>query len=63
MCDRTFEEIEIGGHRIRVKVATWRGRLVNVQPEFDDVAAAAGALGRPVVDVLAEAAESRRISG
>ena len=63
VCDRSFEEIEIGGHPIRVKVATWRGRRVNVQPEFDDVVAVAGALGRPVVDVLAEAAESTRISG
>ena len=61
MCDRTFEEIEIGGHRIRIKVATWRGRRVNLQPEFDDVAAAAGALGRPVVDVLAEAAAAARL--
>jgi uncharacterized protein (TIGR00299 family) protein len=56
MCDRSFEEIELDGHRIRVKVATWRGRRVNVQPEFDDVVTAARALGRPVVDVLAEAA-------
>ncbi len=55
LCDRSFEEIEIDGQRIRVKVATWRGRRVNSQPEFDDVVAAAGALGRPVIDVLAEA--------
>ncbi len=55
LCDRSFEEIEIDGQPIRVKVATWRGRRVNSQPEFDDVVAAAGALGRPVIDVLAEA--------
>ena len=62
MCDRSFEEIEIGGHPIRVKVATWRGRRVNVQPEFDDVVAAAQALGRPSVDVLAEAAAKTKES-
>jgi uncharacterized protein (TIGR00299 family) protein len=60
MCDRAFEKVELGGHPIRVKVATWRGRRVNVQPEFDDVVAAASALGRPVVDVLAEAADAAR---
>lgn len=53
-CERSFEEIEIDGQRIRVKVASWRGRRVNSQPEFDDVVAAAGTLGRPVIDVLGE---------
>jgi uncharacterized protein (DUF111 family) len=36
------------------------GELVNAQPEYDDVARAAAALGRPVSAVLAEAvAESQ----
>ena len=31
------------------------GEVVNVQPEFEDVAAAARALGRPVKTLMAEA--------
>jgi pyridinium-3,5-bisthiocarboxylic acid mononucleotide nickel chelatase len=33
---------------------------VNVQPEYDDVARAAKATGRPVMDVLADAAAASR---
>jgi dTDP-4-amino-4,6-dideoxygalactose transaminase len=40
---------------LRVKLARLDGVVVNAQPEYDDVARAAGALGRPVNDVLAEA--------
>ncbi len=54
-CDRTFSNVDIGGHPVSVKVASAGGRVVNVQPEYDDVAAAAVALGRPVKQVLAEA--------
>jgi len=61
VCDREFGTVAVGGQQVVVKIATWRGRRVNVQPEFDSVVAAAKALGRPVVDVLAEAmAEARR---
>ncbi len=44
------------GSAVRVKVARLDGRVVNASPEFDDVAAAAAAAGRPVKAVLAEAA-------
>jgi hypothetical protein len=38
--------------------------VVNAMPEYDDVARAAVALGRPVADVLAEAvAASRKLLG
>jgi uncharacterized protein (DUF111 family) len=60
VCDRSFETVDVGGQQIVVKVATWRGRRVNAQPEFDSVVSAAHALGRPVVDVLAEAAAAVR---
>jgi pyridinium-3,5-bisthiocarboxylic acid mononucleotide nickel chelatase len=53
--DRKLAAVEIGGHRVSVKVARHRGRVVNVQPEYDDVAAAAAAASRPVKDVLADA--------
>jgi len=54
--DREFRTVSIGGLDIRVKVAKSEGAVVNVQPEYDDVVAAATALGRPAKSVLAEAA-------
>ena len=54
--DREERTLPVAGHQVRVKVARLEGRVVNVQPEYDDVAAAAAATGRPVKDVLAEAA-------
>jgi pyridinium-3,5-bisthiocarboxylic acid mononucleotide nickel chelatase len=42
--------VEVGGHRIGVKLGAGR-----VKVEHDDAAAAAAALGRPLRDVLAEA--------
>jgi uncharacterized protein (TIGR00299 family) protein len=47
--------VEVGGRRIRVKVARHEGDVVNVQPEYEDVVAAAHALGRPAKAVLAAA--------
>ncbi|MEJ7743165.1 MAG: nickel insertion protein [Nocardioidaceae bacterium] len=40
---------------IAVKIARVDGTVVNVQPEYDDVLAAAAKLDRPVKAVLAEA--------
>lgn len=53
--EREETSVEVAGQRIRVKVARWQGRVVNTMPEYDDVAAAAGALGLPVKLVLARA--------
>jgi pyridinium-3,5-bisthiocarboxylic acid mononucleotide nickel chelatase len=52
---REARTVEVDGQQIRIKIATLDGRVVNVQPEYDDVAAAAAALGRPVKAVLAAA--------
>jgi hypothetical protein len=41
---------------VRVKLSTYEGVVVNVNPEYDDVVAASEALGRPVKAVLAAAA-------
>ena len=49
-----------GGRPVRVKTGLLDGAVVNAQPEWDDVAAAAAALGRPAKDVLAEAAALAR---
>ena len=53
--ERTMDAVEVDGQRIAVKLAHHEGILVNAQPEYDDVARAAVALGRPVSDVLAAA--------
>jgi uncharacterized protein (DUF111 family) len=38
-----------------VKIARYGGQVVNVQPEYEDVAAAAEVLQKPVKTVLAKA--------
>jgi uncharacterized protein (TIGR00299 family) protein len=52
---REISTVVVDGTRVRVKVARLDGEVVNVSPEYDDVAAAAAALGRPVKSVLAAA--------
>ena len=53
--DRQMEKVEIDGRAIAVKVALSEGRVVNVQPEYEDVAAAAKSLDRPLKSVMSEA--------
>ncbi|MET0999185.1 MAG: nickel pincer cofactor biosynthesis protein LarC [Marmoricola sp.] len=53
--EREMATVEVEGHSIAVKVARLGGDVFNVQPEFEDVAAAARALGRPVKAVMSEA--------
>jgi uncharacterized protein (TIGR00299 family) protein len=53
--DRAIVVIEVDGQQVPVKLARHEGVVVNAQPEYDDVARAAAALGRPVNDVLTEA--------
>jgi uncharacterized protein (DUF111 family) len=58
--EREMVQIEVDGQPIAVKLAREDGVLVNAQPEYDDVARAALALGRPVNEVLGDAiAQSR----
>jgi pyridinium-3,5-bisthiocarboxylic acid mononucleotide nickel chelatase len=54
--DREIRTVALPDGPVRVKIATYAGAVVNVQPEFDDVAALAERTGRPVKSVLAEAA-------
>jgi uncharacterized protein (DUF111 family) len=58
--DREERTVTVAGRAVRVKVARLEGRVVNVQPEYDDVAAVAAATGRPLKDVLSEAAAQAR---
>ena len=52
--------VDVGGHVVRVKLALHHGHVVNAQPEYDDVSAAAAATGRPAKEVLADAVAASR---
>jgi uncharacterized protein (TIGR00299 family) protein len=58
--DRAMETVEVDGFPVHVKIALHKGRVVNAQPEYDDVARAAAATGRPVKEVLADAIAASR---
>jgi uncharacterized protein (TIGR00299 family) protein len=53
--EREFAKVTVAGHPISVKIARSNGRVVNVQPEYDDVIRTADAIGWPVKRVLAAA--------
>ena len=53
--ERQERTVEVAGRRIRVKLGLLHGEVVNAMPEWEDVAAAAAALGRPAKQVLREA--------
>lgn len=58
--DRELVTVEVDGQDIAVKLARHQGEIVNAQPEWDDVARAGTALGRPAADVLADAIAATR---
>ncbi len=60
VCERETRVVDVDGQSVEVKVARWRGRRINAQPEFASVVAAAATLGRPVIEVLAEASAAAR---
>ena len=53
--DREFATVEVDGQQVHVKIARYGGQVINVQPEYDDVAAAATVLRKPIKTVLAKA--------
>ncbi|WP_237536037.1 nickel pincer cofactor biosynthesis protein LarC [Streptomyces sp. SID3343] len=61
--DRDFATVSVEGLPIRVKTATFEGKVVNAQPEYEDVAAAAESLGRPVKVVMGAAAAAAYAAG
>lgn len=52
--------VDVDGHRIRVKLGRLDGEVVTAMPEWDDVSAAASALGRPAKQVLRDAHAAAR---
>ncbi|MDP9182281.1 MAG: nickel pincer cofactor biosynthesis protein LarC [Actinomycetota bacterium] len=57
---RTFTTVDVDGHAVAVKHAWYDGQLVTSTPEWDDVARAAEALGRPAQEVLQAAQTSAK---
>ena len=53
--DRLERVVDVDGRAVRVKLGLVGGEVVNAMPEFEDVAAAAAALGRPLKLVLRDA--------
>jgi uncharacterized protein (TIGR00299 family) protein len=53
--ERREHAVEVDGQPVRVKVGYLGGAVVNVMPEWEDIAAAARALDRPAKSVLLEA--------
>jgi len=58
--DRSELVVHVHGQPVRVKVAAHDGRVVNLQPEFEDVLAVATSTGLPAKTVLAEATAASR---
>jgi uncharacterized protein (TIGR00299 family) protein len=60
---RVFVDVDVSGGTVAVKVGHAHGVIVQVMPEFDDVATLARRLGRPELQVLAEAATAAAGAG
>ncbi|CAN5759094.1 hypothetical protein BH20ACT6_BH20ACT6_12130 [soil metagenome] len=58
--DRSELVVQVHGHPVRVKSAMHDGRVVNLQPEYEDVLAVARSTGLPTKTVLADAAAACR---
>jgi hypothetical protein len=61
--ERTWREVDVDGQPVRVKVAHDGTTVRQATPEFDDVAAAAAALGLPERVVLDRARRAAQSSG
>jgi len=61
--DRTFTSVDVEGEPIAVKVGHADGVVLQVMPEFDDVAAAARRLGRAERLVLLDALTAAAAAG
>jgi pyridinium-3,5-bisthiocarboxylic acid mononucleotide nickel chelatase len=53
--ERQYTHVSVDGHEIGVKIALERGEVVNASVEYEDAAAAATALSRPLKVVIAQA--------
>jgi len=58
--ERRDATVQVDGMSVRVKLAVHNGRVVNAQPEYDDVAAVSAVTGDSVKSVLAHAVAQAR---
>jgi len=58
--ERRWTQTVVDGFTVRVKIAEADGAVVRLAPEYDDVSAAARALGRPAREVYDDAAAQAR---
>jgi pyridinium-3,5-bisthiocarboxylic acid mononucleotide nickel chelatase len=61
--ERMFVDVAVAGEKVPVKVAHRGGRILQVMPEFEDVAALARRQGRPERVVLQEAIAAATAAG
>ena len=61
--ERAFVEVPVDGDRVAVKIGHRHGRLLQVMPEFEDVAALARKSGKPERVVLQEAMTAAAAAG
>ena len=61
--DRVWHAVDVSGQSVRIKVAHDRAHIISATPEFEDVRAAAEALGLPVRDVLDHAVAQAQAAG
>jgi uncharacterized protein (DUF111 family) len=55
MLDRSWVEVQVDGHPVRIKLGHRNGRIITATPEFSEVVAGAEASGRTERSVLAGA--------
>jgi hypothetical protein len=60
---RAFVDVGLAGGTVAIKIGHAGGVILQVMPEFDDVAALARRLGRPQRQVLAESAAAAAATG
>ena len=58
--DRSWIEVEVAGHPLRVKTGTRAGVVVTAAPEFEDALRVAKATGMPLKDVYEQAMRAAR---
>ncbi|HEX6888698.1 MAG TPA: nickel pincer cofactor biosynthesis protein LarC [Candidatus Nanopelagicales bacterium] len=61
--ERCWRPVEVAGHVVGIKLGVRDGHITSATPEFEEVAAAAAATGRPVREVLARAIAAAEAAG